>query len=62
EIKARNKTKVEYIQKKENVTTYLLSELKPGDLLLTMGAGDIFNTAKEVVARLKMQHHEPRKH
>jgi UDP-N-acetylmuramate--alanine ligase len=59
EIKAKGRTRVEYIQKKENVTTHLLSELRPGDLVLTMGAGDIYTTAKEVVARLRMKQNEP---
>jgi len=55
EIKNKSGQKVEYIPKKENISSYLLSILKPGDLVLTMGAGDIYTSAKELLVRLKMQ-------
>jgi len=44
---------IEYIPKKEKIADYLVSILKPKDILLTLGAGDIFTVGKEVLARLR---------
>ncbi len=46
---------VEYIKRKEKIPEYLIKEIKEGDIVLTLGAGDIYTTGKEVLARLKMQ-------
>ena len=44
-----------YIPRKEKITEKLLKELKSGDMVLIMGAGDINNIAKELLSRLKMR-------
>jgi len=46
---------VEYIPRKEMINDYLLSELKEGDIVLTLGAGDIYTVGKELLTRLKMR-------
>ena len=51
-VEEQGKT-VLYIPKKEKICDHLMEILKPGDLLLTMGAGDIYTVAKEVFHRLK---------
>jgi UDP-N-acetylmuramate--alanine ligase len=45
---------VQYLPRKEKIVEYLMSELKANDLLLTLGAGDIYTVGKEVLARLKI--------
>lgn len=42
-----------FIPKKSNVAQDILPYLKPHDLVITMGAGDIYTVAKELVAQLK---------
>ncbi len=46
-------TKAKFISDMKDIKDYLLKELKPGDLLLTIGAGDIWKVAKEVSLALK---------
>jgi len=41
-----------YLPTKEDVLAWLLERVKPGDLVLTMGAGDIWKTAKELAREL----------
>ncbi|OGC11276.1 UDP-N-acetylmuramate--L-alanine ligase [candidate division WOR-1 bacterium RIFOXYA12_FULL_52_29] len=52
-----DKEKASYIPKKEKIVEQLMKELKPGDMLLTVGAGDIYTVAKEILLRLKMRDH-----
>ena len=47
--------KTTYIPKKEQISEQLISELKSGDIILFMGAGDIHTAGKEILARLKMK-------
>jgi UDP-N-acetylmuramate--alanine ligase len=42
-----------YIPAKEDVEEYLAEHIRPGDLVLTMGAGDIWKTAKGLAEKLK---------
>ena len=42
-----------YIKKKEQITSHLMETLRPGDMVITMGAGDINTVGKEVLLRLK---------
>jgi UDP-N-acetylmuramate--alanine ligase len=42
-----------YINKKEEITDYLLEIAKPNDLIILMGAGDINNIGREFVSRQK---------
>lgn len=45
--------KAVYIDKKDDISSFLAKELKNGDILFTMGAGDIYTIGKEVLNRLK---------
>jgi UDP-N-acetylmuramate--alanine ligase len=51
--------KTVYIPKKELVAEYLLQDTRPGDMILTLGAGDIFTVGKELLSRLKMKDEIP---
>ncbi|MBQ9376803.1 MAG: UDP-N-acetylmuramate--L-alanine ligase [Schwartzia sp.] len=42
-----------YIASREHVAAYLESIVEEGDLVLTMGAGDIYRTGEELVTRLR---------
>ncbi|MEG0071846.1 MAG: UDP-N-acetylmuramate--L-alanine ligase [Raoultibacter sp.] len=42
-----------YVPRRSDVVPYLISKLQPGDLLLTMGAGDVTALGPQVVAALK---------
>jgi UDP-N-acetylmuramate--alanine ligase len=46
---------VAYIPRPRNLVPLLLSELRPGDLFITMGAGDIFKVGEELLAALERQ-------
>jgi len=52
--KAVKNKEVRYIKRKENISAELVKELKPGDLILTLGAGDIYTVGKELLTRLKI--------
>ncbi len=45
--------RVEFIPKKEMITNYLMDVLQPKDVVLTLGAGDIWMVADELLERLK---------
>jgi UDP-N-acetylmuramate--alanine ligase len=44
---------VRYFDTKEEVKQYLLEHARPGDVVLTMGAGDIWRVAHELVPALE---------
>jgi len=44
-----------YMPRKEKIAEYLLQDIKEGDLILTLGAGDIYTVGREILARLKMR-------
>ena len=50
-IKGRD---VLYVPKKEGIVEHLMQDIKPGDLIMTLGAGDIYTVGKEILARLKL--------
>ncbi len=52
EIKKHGK-EAEYIAKKEKIADRVLEIVKPNDVIITMGAGDINNAGREVLSRLK---------
>ncbi len=52
---------VRYYPDFHNAAAYLLETLKPGDLLVTMGAGDNFRVGQTVVASLKHRIEEGRR-
>ena len=43
---------VHYIPDKSKITEYLIDEVSPGDLVIFMGAGDIYKNAQELGQRL----------
>ncbi len=43
---------VDYL-KKEEIVRYILKEIKPGDLVITLGAGDITKINDELAEALK---------
>ncbi len=52
EVKKNAKEAV-YIKKKEQIAGYVMKIARPGDLIITMGAGDINTVGKEIYSRLK---------
>ena len=52
EVSEQTGQEVTYIKERENVADYLASIVKEGDLVMTMGAGDIYKTGEELVALL----------
>lgn len=47
-----------YIPRKEKIPEYLMQNLKEGDIILTLGAGDIYTVGREILARLKIRNNE----
>lgn len=45
---------VTFIADKEAIPEFLLPELQPGDILITMGAGDIWKVGEELLRRLEL--------
>ncbi len=52
-IKAAGHPAVTYIERKETLPDQVLPNLKPGDLVLTLGAGDIWKAGTGILARLE---------
>jgi UDP-N-acetylmuramate--alanine ligase len=52
-IRVQSNPNVNHISTKEDVLEYLQGHLKSGDLVLTMGAGDIWKVAKQLAINLK---------
>lgn len=52
-IKRNSNPNTRFIDKKEDVIEYLLSHVRPGDLVLTMGAGDIWRVSHGLVPELE---------
>lgn len=48
-----NGKKVVLIKKKEDIPDYIIDKVAPGDYILTIGAGDISDTAYSIVYKLK---------
>jgi len=53
-IRKRGQKEVKFIPDKSGIADYLMSILRPGDMVITMGAGDIGTVAEEIVERLKV--------
>jgi len=45
-----------YFPRKENIAEQILKVIRPNDVLLVMGAGDINNVGREIVSRLKIKY------
>ena len=54
EVLATNKA-ISYIPEREKIAEYLLDNVITGDLVITMGAGDIYKTGEELIELLKKQ-------
>jgi len=52
-IRENSNPNVKHISTKEQVLEYLEGRVAPGDLVITMGAGDIWKVAKQLAATLK---------
>ncbi len=46
---------VEYIPRKERIPEYLMEQVREGDIIMTLGAGDIYTAGREILARLRMR-------
>ena len=53
EVEQQTGKKPVYIQNKADIATYLKEMAAPGDLIMTMGAGDIVKCGEELVALLQ---------
>jgi UDP-N-acetylmuramate--alanine ligase len=54
-LRRRGHLDVEYRPSREALTAALLEALRPGDLLVVLGAGDITRTGEEVMQKLKIR-------
>ncbi|MBI3781645.1 MAG: UDP-N-acetylmuramate--L-alanine ligase, partial [candidate division NC10 bacterium] len=52
-VASRSKPKVLYTPRKEEVPDLVVELARPGDLVITMGAGDIWKACEEIVRRLQ---------
>jgi len=52
EVEKQTGQDVVYIRDREKIAAYLKDKLEPGDLVITMGAGDIYKTSQELSAVL----------
>ncbi len=52
-IKAAGHPSVTFIERKETIPDQVLPHLKPGDLVLTLGAGDIWKAGTGILARIE---------
>jgi len=52
-IERHNGRKAVYLSTRKEIVEYLLQRVRPGDMVLTMGAGDIWKAGVELVERLK---------
>lgn len=52
-IEKREGRKVIYLPTRQEIVDYLAQSARPGDMILTLGAGDIWNAGVELVNRLK---------
>ena len=53
EVKRQTGQETVYIQEKKQIAAYLKSIAQPGDLIMTMGAGDIVKCGEELVEAMK---------
>lgn len=55
EVVSATNQEVSYIPDREKLADFLIERVSPGDLVITMGAGDIFKTGNELLELLKQQ-------
>jgi UDP-N-acetylmuramate--alanine ligase len=52
-IKRRGHIEAEYIADKDEIVARLLPKVQPGDIVLTLGAGDVYKVGEKLVAELQ---------
>jgi UDP-N-acetylmuramate--alanine ligase len=52
-VRAAGHPSVTFVEKKDTLVDQVLPHLKSGDLVITLGAGDIWKTGVELLARLR---------
>ena len=52
EVKKSNHKKVKYLPSKDDILGYLSEIVQPGDIIITMGAGDIWTVGQELAEQL----------
>lgn len=55
EVQRQTQQKATYIKDRERIAQYLKEIVEPGDLIVTMGAGNIYQTGEELVEKLATQ-------
>lgn len=53
EIKKVNHRQIKYLPSKDNILSYLYEIIQPGDIIITIGAGDIWTVSQELAKELK---------
>lgn len=53
-----NNKEITYIPQRERVVDYLLENVNAGDLVITMGAGDIYKTGEELIEKIDQIRHK----
>ena len=53
EVRRQSGQSVVYLPEREKLASYLQKEIQEGDLVITMGAGDIYKTGEELVELLQ---------
>jgi len=53
EIKKSNHRQIKYLPSKDNILSYLYEIVQPDDIIITMGAGDIWTVGQELAKQLK---------
>lgn len=53
EIKKTNHGQIKYLPSKDDILSYLYEIVQPGDIIITMGAGDIWTVSQELAKQLK---------
>ncbi len=51
----KGREEIEFIPDKSKIADYVMSILRPGDMVITMGAGDIGTVAEEIIKKLKVK-------
>ncbi len=52
EVEHQTRQQVVYIESKDDIALYLTGIVQPGDLIITMGAGNVYTVGEELVKRL----------
>ncbi|MEA3454102.1 MAG: UDP-N-acetylmuramate--L-alanine ligase, partial [Candidatus Caldatribacteriota bacterium] len=53
EVKKSNHRQIKYLPSKDDILGYLSEIVQSGDIIITMGAGDIWTAGQELAEQLK---------